>query len=222
MNQSNIGLRNLTVPIVVIMLIMFSLSGVFVAAVSAYGDHGFIDVSIPESGIFTVDAPEFDVSYEITGAPGATGTVTTSIYNENPYPTATDPTGIGLTNYVVVTFGMNQSDFLKAVITISYTDTDVEDFTLPYAVYKYIPESKSFVQLYTKIDADAKTMTITVNSIEDPLFAIGGATTPFIPQPHPPHQWRTIAVVIVIAVVVVSLAVIIIPVARAQIFYRNL
>ena len=96
MNKSNIGLRNLTVPIVVIMLIMFSLSSVFVDAQSTYQTI-VKDVSIPESGIVTVDVPEADISYEITGAPGATGTVTTEIKNENPNPTASIPTGIGLT-----------------------------------------------------------------------------------------------------------------------------
>ena len=208
MNKSNIGLRNLTVPIVVIMLIIFSLSSVFVAAQQQYPTQKTTDVTIPASGIVTVDVPELDVSYEITGAPGATGTVTTALYNDNPYPTAIVPTGIGLTNYVVVTFNMDQSDFLKAVITISYTDADVEDLTIPYAVYKYIPESNSFIELTTVVDSVAKTMTITVTSIEDPLFAIGGTAT--VPPPPPSATyWVFISLAIILAVILVSLAVII-------------
>ena len=207
MNKSNIGLRNLTAPIVVIMLIMFSLSSVFVAAQTPY-ETEVDDVSIPQSGIVTVDVPELDVSYEITGAPGATGTVTTAIYSENPNPTATVPTGIGLTNYVVVTFNMDQSDFLKAVITISYTDADVEELTIPYAVYKYIPESNSFIELTTVVDTVAKTMTITVTSIEDPLFAIGGTAAGSIPPPSATY-WVFISLAIILAVILVSLAVII-------------
>jgi len=190
------------------MLIMFSLSNVFVAAQTAYDSIVTSEVSIPQSGVFTVDVSELDVSYEITGAPGATGTVTTAIYPDNPNPTATVPTGIGLTNYVVVTFNMDQSDFLKAVITISYTDADVEDLTIPYAVYKYIPESNSFIELTTVVDSVAKTMTITVTSIEDPLFAIGGTAT--VPPPPPSATyWVFISLAIILAVILVSLAVII-------------
>ena len=208
MNKSIIGLRNLTVSIVVIVLIMFSLSSVFVAAQTEYDAFVITDVSIPESGVFTADAPEADISYEITGAPGATGTVTAAIYSENPNPTATIPTGIGLTNYVVVTFNMDQSDFLKAVITISYTDAELEDLTIPYAVYKYIPESNSFIELTTVVDTVAKTMTITVTSIEDPLFAIGGTAT--VPPPPPSATyWVFISLAIILAVILVSLAVII-------------
>ena len=216
MNKSNIGLRNLTVPIVVVMLIMFSLSSVFVAAQSAYQTE-VDDVSILESGIVTVDVPEADISYEITGAPGATGTVTTAIYNENPNPTAIVPTGLGLTIYVVVTFNMDLSDFLKAVITISYTDADLEDLTIPYAVYKYIPESNSFIELTTVVDTVAKTMTITVTSIEDPLFAIGGTATVPIPPPSATY-WVFIALAIILAVILVSLAVIIIRGSARNLF----
>ena len=119
--------------------------------------------------MFTADEPEVNISYEITGVPGATGTVTTLIYSENPNPIATIPYGIGLTHYVVVTFNMEQSDFLKAVIVISYTDADVEGLMLP-AVYKHIPESNIFVELTTDIDADAKTMTIIARATQLSLF----------------------------------------------------
>ena len=202
MNKSNLSIQNLAVPIIVLMLLAISFSNVLVAA--QYPTQKTTNVTIPASGIFTAAEPELNISYEITGAPGATGTITTATYNGNPNPTATIPNDIALTNFVAVTFNMAQSDFLKAVIVISYTDADLEGITIPYTVYKYIPESDSFIELNSVVDTDAKTISITVNSIEDPLFAIGGTATSPPPTPLP---WLTIVVGIVIALIIVTLAI---------------
>ncbi len=78
------------------------------------------------------------ISYSIQGAPGAVGTVTADVYEGNPQPTATIPSGISLSHFVAITFNMNAADFSQATITISYRASDVQNIQSPYQVYKYI------------------------------------------------------------------------------------
>ena len=169
--------RNLTVTIVVFMLLVVSFSNVFVAAQVEYENQVTTNVTIPFSGVFSADASVVNISYEITGVPGATGTVTAVVYNGNPYPTGTIPDGISLTHFVAITFDMNANEFTQAKITISYADADVENLGLPYAVFKYYPSTNSYGSLSSIVDTTAKTITVTLNSVNDPVFAIGGVST---------------------------------------------
>ena len=116
------------------------------------------------------------VGYEIQGLAGAIGSVTAAVYNANPQSGASIPNGVTLTRFVVITFNMNAADFISATIRITYTDADVSGIQTPYTVYKYVPSINSFIELTPTVDTVNKMMTITVNSIDDPLFAIGGAT----------------------------------------------
>jgi hypothetical protein len=151
------------------------------------------------------------VTYDIQGIPGSTGSVTTALYNGNPQPAASVPAGKSLTYFVVITFNMNAADFGRAVITIPYTDADVAGAQAPYAIFKYMPATDSYVELASTIDTAAKTFTVTLTSVDDPLFAIGGASTAV--GPTDTTSWIIIAVAIVIIVI---LAVFIIRVARKQ------
>jgi hypothetical protein len=51
-------------------------------------------ISIPDSSKLKTTSPEIGVTYEIIGAPGANGSVTTSVYNGNPQATAKLPASI--------------------------------------------------------------------------------------------------------------------------------
>ena len=59
-------------------------------------------------------------------------------------------------------------------MTISYSSCDVQNLHSPYAVFKYVASSNSYVQLLSTVDTNAKTITVTLNSINDPVLAIGG------------------------------------------------
>ena len=128
------------------------------------------------SGNATVYELNIGITYIVQGTPGSTGSVTASTYVGNPQPGAGIPDDVSLSHYVSISFDMDPSDFTQAQISISYTDSDVANLHAPYAVYKYISESNSYVQLYTIVDTTAKTMTVTLTNINDPLLAIGGST----------------------------------------------
>jgi hypothetical protein len=95
---------------------------------------------------------------------------------------------------------MSSSDFKNATITISYTDADVAGMSQPYALYKYNPDTNSFIALVGVVDTSAKTITVTLTSTTDPLFAIGGAAvTPTVAPTEEPatislSTWAWIAV----------------------------
>jgi len=132
-------------------------------------------VTVPESGVVTVDqVATTGVSIEIAGAPGTTGSVTAAVYTENPQPNANIPAGVSLTRFVVITLDIPAENFISANVTIHYTDDDVAGLTPPIVLYKYIPETNSFVELPTVDDPVAKTLTVTLTSTTDPLFAVGG------------------------------------------------
>ena len=161
---------------------------------------------------------------DIVGTPGANVTVTTAVYTENPYPNAVTPGGVTLSNFMVVSFGEGTT-FTQANLTFHYTDADVAGMTEPYAIYKYIPETNTFIELATVVDTVAKTMTVTLNSPTDPLFAVGGATvttsptptssatatasvepsaTPAVTEPTPVWVWAAVAVVVIVVIAVLA------------------
>ena len=167
--------RSKLIGIAIIAVLLFSLSVSLVAA-AEYTTEKTTDVTVGSDGTFTATEPDVGVSYQITGTAGATGTVTADVYNGNPQPTADIPSGVSLTGFIVLTFDMNPLEFTQATITISYTALEVQNINAPYAIYKYVASSDSYVALPSTVDTDAKTITVTLNSVTDPLLAIGGAT----------------------------------------------
>ncbi len=116
------------------------------------------------------------VFYVIKGTPGASGTVTASVYNGNPQADATVPNGVSLTHFIAINFNMKASDFNSAKIIIKYSDSDVQNIQPRYEIYKYIPDTNSYVEMPSTVDTAAKTITVTLTSVDDPLLAIGGTT----------------------------------------------
>ncbi len=169
MNKSKIG----TITLVTILLLTLSVS--LVAAV-IHETEKITDITISSDGTFTATVSDLGITYSIEGTAGATGTVTTTIYLGNPQTTALIPNGVSLTHFIGVSFDMNAQDFASATITISYTDSDVQNIKQPFTVYKYDPSSDSYLELPSTVDAAAKTITFTLISVNDPLLAIGGAT----------------------------------------------
>jgi hypothetical protein len=178
---------------VILTVLLLSLSVSLVAA--QYTTQKTTDVTISSDGTFNATDSDVGVSYLILGTSGATGTVTATVYNGNPQPTATVPDGISLAHFVVITFNMNANEFTQATITMSYPDSDVQNIQSPYTIFKYVLSSDSYVELPSSFDSDAKTITITVTSLDDPLFAIGGAAT--ATAGIPASTWIILAVSIV-------------------------
>jgi hypothetical protein len=162
------------VTVLTIVLLSLSLSVAF----AQYETQQTADVNLSSTGVTHIDqtVTAGGVSIDIAGTPGATGSVSTATYAANPQPGASAPNDVTLTHFVVVTFNMAASDFEGANITISYSDADIAGLTAPFVLYKYIPETNSYVQLNAIVNTAAKTMTVSVSSTTDPLFAIGGAT----------------------------------------------
>ena len=162
------------IGIVIIAALLIVLSVGLVEA--QYTTEQTTNVTLGSDGTFTANQPDLGVSYQITGTPGATGTVTADLYGGNPQPTATLASGVSLTGFIALTFDMNSSDFAQATIAISYTASEVQNINAPYTVYKYDSSSNSYVTLPSTVDTNAQTITVTLSSITDPLLAIGGAT----------------------------------------------
>ena len=154
--------------------VLFLLLSVSLAA-AQYTTEQTTNVTIGSNGTFTATLPDVGVSYQITGVAGTTGTVTADGYSGNPQPTASVPTGVSLTDFVAVTFNIPSSDFSQAIVTLNYTASEVQNIKSPYAVYKYVSSSNSYVALPSTVDAGAKTITVTLSSISDPVLAVGGA-----------------------------------------------
>ena len=217
----------LAVTISVITMVLLAVS--FVNA--QYVTEQTTPVAVPTEGVTHVEQTSNEtgaalVTYDISAAPGSNGSVTTAYYSGNPQPAANITSGVTLTNFVAVTFNMDPATFVQANITLHYTDSQLAGMTAPYAIYKYLPETDTFVMLPTIVDATAKTMTATVNSPTDPLFAIGNAepaTTPTpaltstpaasasetpatTPAPVGTPTWAWITIVAVVVVVVLVLA----------------
>ena len=161
-------------------------------------------VTVSGDGTFIATESDIGVSYLIEGTPGATGSVTAAIYSANPQPNAVIPDGVSLTHFVVVTFDMDPDQFTSASIVISYTDADVANLQAPYAIYKHVPNTDSFVELASTVNTEAKTITITVTSIDDPLFAVGAAT---VSEGFPASSWA-ILIGLIVAIVVIAVVVV--------------
>jgi len=182
----------------IIALLLISMSISLVAAQTAYTTQKTTDVTVGSDGTFTATESDVGVSYVIEGVPGATGSVTASVYSGNPQASAIIPSGISLSHFIVITFDMSASDFTQATITISYSDGDVVNIGQPYTVYKYVADSDNYISLPTTVDAAAKTVTVTLTSIDDPLLAIGGATAQ--PSPTSTTTWIILAIATVVII----------------------
>jgi hypothetical protein len=174
-------------------------------AAAQYKTEKTTDIVVSSDGTFSATEPDVGISYVIHGTPGATGSVTASVYTSNPQPTAFIPDGISLTHFVIILFDMNATDFGNAIIVISYSDSDVSGISTPYSIYKYNADTNSYTALSSTVDTTAKTITVTVSNISDPLFAIGG-TTAAKSSEFSTTSWIVLAVAIIIIVVLVVFA----------------
>ena len=187
----------LVISVVTVLLLSLSLS----LAGAQYTTSKTTNVTVASDGTFTGSVSAVGVSYVIQGTPGATGTVTVDAYGGNPQPTASIPSGDSLSDFIAITFNMNAADFSQATVTMSYTSGDVQNLQSPYAVFKYVAASNSYVKLLSTVDPNAKTITVTLGSITDPVLAIGGAKTAGAGVSS--ALW-VVLIVIVIAVVLVA------------------
>jgi hypothetical protein len=162
--------------LILVTVLLASLSLSMVAA--QYATEVTTPVTIGSNGTFTAQEPSVGVSIDITGAIGAKGSVTADVYDGNPQSSAAIPSGVSLTHFVVITFNMTAHDFSSASVVLTYTDADVQNLKAPFAVYKFDVNSNSYIALPSTVDTTAKTITVTLNSISDPLLAVGGATVP--------------------------------------------
>jgi hypothetical protein len=188
--------------VLAVVLLSVSLSVAF----AQYQTEQTTNVIISANGVSHVEQSSTvgGVSIDIAGTPGVTGSVSTATYSANPQPDATVPADTTLTHFVVVTFNFAASDFQGASITISYSDSDVTGMSPPFVLYKYIPESNSYVKLDAVVDTASKTITTTVSSTTDPLFAIGGTTVAGNGGlTIPPLGIVSIAVILVVVVLLV-------------------
>jgi hypothetical protein len=190
MNTTKLGVFS------IITLLLLSMSISLVAA--QYTTQKTTDVAIGSDGTFTATESDIGVTYMIEGAIGATGSVTASVYSGNPQASASIPSGISLSHFIVIIFDMSASDFTQATITIGYSDNDVVNIGQPYTVYKYVADSDNYISLPTTVDAAAKTVTVTLTSIDDPLLAIGGATAQ--PSPTSTTTWIILAIATVVII----------------------
>ena len=188
----------LTVLSIVALLILSLSVGL---ASAQYTPQKTTQITLDASGFYTVSEADLGITYVINGIPDASGSITATVYSGNPQATASIPQGVGLSKFTAITFDLDANDFTAATVTLSYTDSDLENLQAPYSVYKYLPNSDSFVEMPTIIDTEAKTMTVTLTGIDDPLFAIGGAT--IVDETPGTITWILVAIVAIIVVVVV-------------------
>ncbi|MGA2681815.1 MAG: hypothetical protein ABSF44_08460 [Candidatus Bathyarchaeia archaeon] len=187
----------------VISVVAFLLLSLSISLVGAqYTTSQTTNVTIDSHGTFTATASNVGVTYDIQGTPGATGTVTADVYNGNPQPTASIPRGDSLTHFIAIAFNMNASDFTKATINITYTSADVQNLQQPYAVFKYVASTNSYTKFLSTVDTNAKVITITLNSINDPVLAIGG-TKSVSAGGISGAVWAAIIVVIIAVILIV-------------------
>jgi hypothetical protein len=191
---------------ILLSILVISTASSLVLAQDPYPTRRITPVTISPDGTFSASEPDIGLSYQIQGNPGATGSITAEIYNGNPQPTASIPEGVSLTHFVVITFNMYSGDFNSAQIHITYTDEEVANLQAPFAVYKYIASSDSYVLMpNTSVDTALKIITVTVGSIDDPLFAIGSTTSSDNIGGFSPTAWialgASVAIIILLAVV---------------------
>jgi hypothetical protein len=186
------------VVLALICVFLFSLSVVSVGAlVSTYTTEKTTNVTVNSAGTFAATETSVGVSYKIVGTPGATGTVTATVYEGNPQPTANVPSGVRLTYFIAISINMNAHDFIQATVTLNYTDSIVQSINSPFTVYKFNSSSNKYVGLTSTVNTSEKTITVTLNSLTDPLLAIGGAK--IASSGVPASTW----IIIVIAVVII-------------------
>ena len=75
-------------------------------------------------------------------------------------------------------------------------------FHRPYSIFKYNPDTNSYVEVPAALDSNAKTLTVTVASLADPLFAIGGNAAAKT-EGMPASSWAILVVAIIIILVLV-------------------
>lgn len=186
-------------------LMLVSLFIGIVEATTFPGTQKTTNITINSGGTFNADEPGLGIAYKIEGTPGATGTVTAIIHSANPQPTASSPQGVELNKFIVVTFNMEPNEFELATVTFTYTDEDVENLQSPYVIYKYLPQSNSYIEMPTVINAQSKTLTVVLTSVDDPLLAVGGLA--LIDTTADVNFWLIIAVIAVIIIVAIALIV---------------
>lgn len=200
MHRSKLGVVS------IIALLLFSLSVSLVAAQNPYITSKTTDVTVGSNGLFVASESEVGVTYTIEGIPGAVGSVTTVVYNGNPQAIADVPEGVSLSHFIGITFDMSASEFASATVTVSYTDDDLVGMDEPYSIYKYLSGNDSYVALATDVDTTAKTMTVVLDSVDDPVLAIGGLTAEPVTGDLT-TVWVVVAVAVVIVVVLAVLLV---------------
>jgi hypothetical protein len=173
-----------------------------VDAQSPYPTEATTTINVDASGLFTTTVPDLGVTYNIYGTPGATGTVTTSLHNGNPYATAQTPDNVTLTKFITVAFDFPSKDFAQATLTFSFSDTDIAGLQEPYAIYKYDEASGTYIELDSIVDMNAKTMTVILSSTTDPTFAIGGQSITVTNTGNDYTMWIVIAAAVIIIIVV--------------------
>ena len=182
----------------IIALLLFSLSVSVVAAQTPYIASKTTDVTVGSNGLFVASEPSVGVMFTLEGTPGATGTITTAVYSGNPQATASFPEGVSLSHFIAIVFDMNADDFTRATVTVSYNDNELAGMDEPYSIYKYLPGSDSFVALTTDVDTTAKTMTVVLTGVDDPILAIGGLTVG-----PPPADLTTVWVIVAVAIIII-------------------
>jgi hypothetical protein len=194
------------IPIILLSILLFSMLLAIVSAVN-YSGADTVSVIIGSDGTFSGTSDSTNVKVDVQGSSGATGNIRVEAYSANPQITAFVPDGISLSRFIVVTFDMNSVDFNQATVSISYTAADVANFQQPYSIYKYVASTNSYVSVPSTVDTDAKTITAKINGIDDPLFAIGGASLPQAKtQTFPTTSWAILgsSIVVIVLLVVVS------------------
>jgi hypothetical protein len=199
--------RRKAISFTLLFTILLISTAALATAQNPYSAPVVTNITINNSGSFTAAEADIGIIYQITGTPGSTGTVTAQVYNGNPQVTADIPDGITLTKFIVVTFDFDPEDFMQATLTFSYTDADIAGIKEPFVIYKYIAEADLYVQIDSVVDSTAKTITIILNSTEDPLFGIGGTTDNAATNEASSMIWIAVAVAVIIIVVAVFLVV---------------
>jgi hypothetical protein len=116
---------------------------------------------------------------------------------------------------------MDPNNFTQATVTIHYSPSDVQGLTSPYGIYKYIPENNSYVELFASNDLASQTITVTLNSPNDPLFAIGNSLAGYTSPSPSQTATSTGGTPLFIYVAVIVIAVVIIGVAAALIMKKR-
>jgi hypothetical protein len=199
MNKKRFGL------IAIASLLLVSQSACLVGAQNGteYRTQITTPIVIGANGSFAASEPNVDVSYEISGIPGATGTVTATVYNGNPQATANIRDGVSLFHFVAVNINMNENEFIQAKISIKLEG--ISGIDAPYTVYKYVADNDSFVQVPATVDMETMIATVTLGNLSDLLFAIGGVSSEKVA--FPASSWLVLVVSVFVIVILVGFSV---------------